>query len=177
MPYYPLSDLIFFDVPKSGTTSVKEWIRGGVGRPEAECGEAHMLPEEYISKGVITSDEFNRASKLIVVRNVFDRIASAYRAADGNGDFEYFLSKMLSNTFKPYSYSIMDYLIGGSEIVRFDELRQRFPGIRHINKTVRRSAKNPYTAKTIEAVKEGYGQEIRQFGWKYEESEGVRLSN
>lgn len=176
MTYYKQSNLIFFDVPKSGTTSVKEWIRGGIDG-EPEIGEAHMLPEDYFSKNILTADAYHKADKLIVVRNVYDRIASAYHAASGNGDFEYFIGKMLSWNFKPYCYSIMDYLVGGSEVVQFTELRERFPGIRHINKTVRRSTKNPYTAKTIEAVREGYAREIKEFGWTYEESEGVRGTN
>ena len=146
MPIFPEANTIFIDVPRSGTVAVREWFM----RHSSCVGEPHQLPEAYAGIDM---------PSVIVARNVYDRVASAcakWWHVPG------FFDKWLDGKI-PFSASMVKF-IGDldPEIVPFENLADRFPGIMHLN----RSDPIPLTDEQRIRVAKTYADEIEMFGWE-----------
>lgn len=155
MPAFLNARLVFLDIPRSGSHSVNDWLRKKYGK---FVGTPHMINSEYDS-------EFDSWQRLIIARNVYDRIRSAYSMFQMIKTFDDFFDNYIDNNWKPFSISITEFMDGcNPEIIMFHELKNRFPGIMKIRESLDKQL-IPFSLSQIEKVEERFKDEIEIFKW------------
>ena len=169
--YYPHRDVIYFHVPKTGGTSLKDHLSNGINnKAKKKWGDAHLELLRPTEMRAAVPELYARTRKIKTHRNTWERIRSAYVGQNIQmpfGDFVDRLVRMLPDN--PFIYvttvtSQMYWVEPDIESFNTEDLDKVFPGIKRLN--VSNTNKPVYTDETLNKVGDLYREEIDLFGFK-----------
>ena len=169
---------IHIHIPKTAGIALGQWFAQENGDDDANvCSTPHFFLEEYLKSGVVTLDEFDGYSKIAVVRDPWERCLSAYRYAVPFrpwmtwADFlDWFIwagkAAETGITFGMERLGARQARFfgpdDGVEVVRFERLHERFPGLPVVNKS---NGQDTMSEADCRRIRDVYVEDFERFGY------------
>lgn len=135
----------------------------------------HLFPHEYVDEGICVPAVWDSFHKIVVVRNPWDRAVSAYKHWSDRGllyTFPDFLEVLVKGTWSPFhrhGEPQWKFAKMMNEIVRYENLNDRFPGITRSNASSdQRDYREFYDKKARQIVEAAYAKDIDRFEYRFE---------